>query len=248
MTAQKTLGFIAINRSIFDHPALKKPERFRAWQWLIAQAAFKPEGRRGSWGVVHLERGELPVTVRILAEKWGWPKSNVDRFLKRLERDGMIARRKTGTPTGTPTGTHLAHEVQIVTICNYEKFQAASTGPKVKAGQEPGQQPGHQGDETPTLPGLLPDLTIKPLNNIKTEKGGDNVVTRERSAPKHGAQSGKHRTVYLYAGTEEWRIHAQDFREATGAEPLPDRWGGFWFYSFGERLRPPQQRTWRRYR
>lgn len=98
-------GYIAIDRGIFDHRMFKRrPEWLVAWQWLIAAAAWKAEGRRGSWGVTHVERGQLVSTVRILGTTWGWPKSNVDRFLKRLVREEMVTL-KTGTGTGTGTGT-----------------------------------------------------------------------------------------------------------------------------------------------
>ena len=94
----RNTGFIAINRDIFDHWVARNPKRFKAWQWLIAAAAHAPQGRRGTWGVVHVERGQIATSIRILARQWRWPKSNVECFLKRLANDGMIET-KTKTPT-----------------------------------------------------------------------------------------------------------------------------------------------------
>src|SRR3546814_6958127 len=74
---------------------------------------------------VELARGELCFAQRFLAEKWGWSKSRVDRFLKALAEEGMIeTRSKIGA-----TANHAAGQGQsIITICNYDKYQVAADG------------------------------------------------------------------------------------------------------------------------
>lgn len=244
-------GYIAIDRGIFDHWIARNAKRFKAWQWMIAQAAHAPQGKRGTWGVVHIERGELVGSVRMLARAWRWSESAAYRFVKRLENEGMVrlreTRRKTETPTETPTGAFLDHDITIITICNYDAFQNPSTAAQLKAEHQPKHRPESDPAQTQMFPGFSRPLTIEPLNHRKQEngRGGEEVKRAAPTAPKHGAQSSKHRTVYVYRGTEDWRIHAEDFKAVRGAEPLPDRWGGFWFYSLGEAARPAHQRTWR---
>lgn len=254
--ARRYSGYITVDRSIFDHPVLRRPERLVAWQWLIATAAWKPEGRRGSWGVVHLERGELATSVRILAKTWRWPPGRVQRFLNRLRGAHMITvtktrsatRSKTDSPTDSPTGPHLEHDISIVSICNYDKFQNSSTGQKGKSIQQPIHQPIRRPAETQMLPGFSEPLTTEPSNQVDLEKGsmGDGEGKRVApTAPRHGTRSTKHGTIYIYRGTEDWRVYAEDYNATTGAEPLPDRFGGFWFFANGEAARPAHQRTWR---
>lgn len=49
------------------------------------------------------------------------------------------------------------------------------------------------------------------------------------SPPKHGAQSAKHRTIYILGSTDEWPIYADAYRKARGIDPPKDQYGGFWF-------------------
>lgn len=237
----RDLGYIATNRSIFEHWIARNPKRFKAWQWLIADAVHAPQGRRGPWGVIHLERGQLATSVRILARKWRWPKTNVSRFLRRLRRDGMIES-KTGTLNGTPSGPRLDHMITVITICNYEQYNRRRLTAKQKAGQQAGQQAGHPAVQAQLFAQESTPLTIEPLNHIKKEKG------YQQGGPRHGLQSLKHKTIYVHKATAEWRVFAEDYRAVIGAEPLPDRYGGFWFYNLGEAARPAHQRHWNRSR
>lgn len=233
----KQTGFIAIGRSIFDHPLFRgRPERFQAWQWLIADAAWKPERRRGPFGVVHLERGQLPASVRSLGTIWGWPKSNVDRFLKRLVREGMVSIGKPGTGTGTPPGTSLIHDIRIITICNYEKFQTVST----RANRHPGHQGGHQpGQQTLESSVFTEPLALQQANQstkAKIDVKGSREKGRQRTKPKHCAYGREH-TIWCDYDTPEWEAYAADYKNVTGADPLPqDRIGGKgrWFKLMGE--------------
>lgn len=253
-------GYIAIDRGIFDHWIARNAKRFRAWQWMIAEAAHVPMGKRGSWGVVHVERGEFAASLAILAVKWRWTRSSVYRFLKRLENEGMVrlreTRRKTETATETATAPYLDHEISIITICHYDQFQNSSTAAKLRAEHQPKQQPNFDPAQTHMFPGFCEPLTTEPLNQKTNRVGvggegeekasdGEPPKPRVEAGPRHGMTSTKHGTIYLKRGTEDWRVHAEDYRTVMGAEPLPDRFGGFWFCIRGEAVRPANQRTWR---
>jgi hypothetical protein len=98
-------GFIAMDRGALDHPLLKDADRFRAWFWLIANAAWKPTRTRIKGTMVEIDRGDLTFSVRFLADNWGWSKSRVDRFLSDLRDEGMIeTRSKIGTTAGHVAG------------------------------------------------------------------------------------------------------------------------------------------------
>ena len=116
-------GYFLMHRGWQDNPIFDREEYSRrdAWVWLIENATWKPTRARVKGEMIDLERGELCFAQRFLAEKWGWSKSRVDRFLKLLAAEGMIeVRTKNGA-----TADHAAGQGQsIITICNYEKYQA----------------------------------------------------------------------------------------------------------------------------
>jgi DNA-binding transcriptional regulator YhcF (GntR family) len=82
-----------------------------AWEWLIAEAYWREGRTRAGKFVATLQRGQLCASVRYLADCWQWEKSKVERFLKRLKTETMI---ETRSETG----------INVITICNYEKYQS----------------------------------------------------------------------------------------------------------------------------
>ena len=235
-------GYIAIERNLFDHPLFRhKPRWLVAWQTLIAQAAWKPESRRFGAATIHIERGQIALTLRQFADQLKLAHSSLVYLLRCLENDGMIEQKVFRTIRRTRIGTKESHRVTVVTICNYDKFQTALRGQRKRTAHDVEQSFEQELGQAPVLPGVIAPLTIQPINH-RDSKGQPREVSRP--PPRHGAQSGKHKTVYLYKGTEDWRVHADDYRNVMGAEPLPDRHGGFWFYALGEKLRPAHQRFW----
>ena len=134
-------GFIAMSREAFDHPLLQDGDRFRAWFWLVANAAWKPTRTRIKGQMVEIERGELSFSQRFLAEKWGWSKSRVDRFIADLREEGMI---ETRSKNGATAGHNAGQGQAIITICNYAKYQDVSEVGRGKAKPENGATAGQQ--------------------------------------------------------------------------------------------------------
>lgn len=150
-----------------------------------------------------------------------------------------MLRARTRTRTRTRFGTRDSHPCTLVTICNYEKYQAPSTPVPAKVGQELGQE---LGQETPQVIGIngqsVPNHSNhsnqqqkKELGLFGEEEKGGHV---QRRPPRHGQVSRKHNTVFIKHGTEEWESHAADFRAAHLLEAMPNRDGGYWFMLTGE--------------
>lgn len=102
----------AVSRSLWAHP-LFADEAFterEAWVWLIGAAAWKRISTRGNGGLVTLQRGEFSFSVRFLAEKFGWKKDRVARYMGRLKKHDMV--RDTERDS-----------CQVYSICNYNRFQ-----------------------------------------------------------------------------------------------------------------------------
>jgi hypothetical protein len=240
----KRAGYIAVSRAIFEHHLFCEKRAFshlEAWLWLLAEAAWKPEGRRAKRGMVSLKRTQLAAAVREIGLKWGWPKSKVARFLAFLKREGMISINPAALNTvdGTMDGTPPSTALSIITICNYDTYQPA---PK-KLGQQAGQQAGQSGQKD-----LLFQLGPQAKQNkqqINRESRGA-AKQRLQEKPYQGARSRDGKWVWLDHGTEEWALHAADFGRVRQAELLPEtRIGGRgnWFVVLGEAARPRRKRA-----
>jgi DNA replication protein DnaD len=108
----KSKGWVLLYRSIRDSWIWeKKPfDPARAWIDLILDANHDDGKVFTGSSLVKIKRGQDWVSVRSLAERWGWSKDRVRKFLKTLESDSMI--RINTTPFGT-----------LLTIVNYDNFQ-----------------------------------------------------------------------------------------------------------------------------
>lgn len=106
------MSYYQMQRGWQDHHLFAGDEYSRrdAWEWLVANAAWKDTSTGYLGKKILLKRGQLSHSVRFLAEKWGWSAPKVQRFLCSLKTDAMV-------DTQSDTGRLL------ITICNYDKFQ-----------------------------------------------------------------------------------------------------------------------------
>lgn len=150
-------GFIAMQREALEHPLFKgNPDRFYAWFWLVAKAAWKPIRFDLNGRTITIQRGELCYSRSQLAAAWKWSGSAVERFLTRLETEQMI---------GRATGQGRT----IITISNYSKYQDI----KDEAGQVTGQVTGQRPDS---------DRTAKePLNHSTIDKEDKSSSSNKRA-------------------------------------------------------------------
>lgn len=142
-------GVIAIDRGVFDHDCFAdEPFTEReAWMWLIAEAAWRPRARRIGRVALDLRRGQLAASLRFMAERWGWNKDRVDRFLERLKNRDMI---ETQTATG----------ISVITICNYSTYQRVSLPDETAAATQTETATRQQRDKR------------EDIKNIEEESGG----------------------------------------------------------------------------
>lgn len=182
-------GFIALHREAFSHPVLKDPARFRAWFWLVANAAWKATKHDARGHTITVERGQLCAGREYLAKEWGWSPSAVERFLTRLETEQMIERQTGQMKT-------------VITIRNYDKYQEKPEEGGHMSGQQTGQKPdrnrtakeeGKQGNKEEELetnvscpsddePALKPEHVVEAWNERAPRLGKPRVrdLTPER--------------------------------------------------------------------
>lgn len=104
-------GYVRAHRALFGHHAFRNDAEGLAFLWMVAHASWKPTQVRYKDRDITLQRGQLAVSVRDFARRIDRDKAWVERLIRRLKAKTMI---KTASETG----------VTLVTICNYDKFQA----------------------------------------------------------------------------------------------------------------------------
>jgi hypothetical protein len=102
--------------------------RLHAWLDLCQMATHKTRQTR----YATLERGQFVGAVRVLAKRWHWSKSAVQRFL-----DELILRDTIGTVCGTPIGT-------VYVVVKYDDYVGVTTDVGDSGESKGGTAAGHE--------------------------------------------------------------------------------------------------------
>ncbi len=108
-------GYVRIYRSILESPAFRNADEAMFFAYLVLKANWRAGERRYDDRVYKLDRGEFVIGTRKLAKEFGWSHKKVRTQIKRLIDWKMV---------GTKWAQHGAQRAPVITICNYEKFQA----------------------------------------------------------------------------------------------------------------------------
>lgn len=135
----KAAGWIRVNRDIREHHLVGfglnvRPcddsrgsySRSEAFLDLVMECRYC-EGRINNGGhIMTIQPGQLIGAVSWLANRWNWTPRTVRWFLGQLEADEMISR-TTMSPDNVQVkpkrGNHNGNQANIITICNYSKYQ-----------------------------------------------------------------------------------------------------------------------------
>jgi len=156
----------SLKRGWQEHPLFGKEPYSRrdAWCWLIENARFRDGRANVSGKVIPLRRGQLSFSVRFLAQKWRWDKGRVERFLKRLKTEAMIE-------------THNETGQNIITICNYDKYQLIPNYAETQSETGNGTQTGQGRDGSGTKKNTLnTENTPSPKKTIESSKAHRNIM------------------------------------------------------------------------
>lgn len=107
------MGWIKLDRHIFDSWLWSEDKPFdkrSAWIDLLLLANYEDKKKTYNGKVIKCTRGDVNLSYQFLANRWGWSRGKVVRFLKLLESDGMVL---------TNSTTHGT----TVTLVNYGKYQ-----------------------------------------------------------------------------------------------------------------------------
>lgn len=105
-------GYVYAYRSAWTHPAFNNLLEAAVWNFLY-QNAFWEDGERNFNGQVYLlKRGQIIISMRFLAKGFCMSEKGARMVIQKLEKLKMVATK------GMSKGT-------IITICNYEIYQAS---------------------------------------------------------------------------------------------------------------------------
>jgi hypothetical protein len=239
----KRRGYFALRRGTFDEPLFRRAQSKRfsrrdAWAWLNEHAAWKPGAERCRNGVIPLERGQLAISLRSLGKIWGWPKSNVDCWLRRLVVEGeILLTRSVLNLTRTASRTASKTGENLITICNYNELQKV-------LGRRRDSIPDSIADSAaPELPGLLYEVRAVTEKHQESYSKKEGRATKNQKRPHHGKtwtdESGNLQ-VWYHHDTDEWAKSAADFESVRGTKRFPAQYldgRGNWFIRNGERNR-----------
>lgn len=116
-------GYIKLFRKVKNNEIfLEIPfDRWHAFEFLLLSARYKPTDIMIKGKTIHLDVGQTIFGEDYLAQKWGWSRGKVRRFLELLSSHEMI--QKVGTPYGT-----------LITIENYRVYQGERTAKSTSDG------------------------------------------------------------------------------------------------------------------
>lgn len=109
-------GWVKIDRSLADHWLYNdKPfNKSMAWIDLIILADHKTHITMWRGNPTEFKRGDVNISISELAERWGWDRRKVKRFLKCLEDGSMVVLKVTRKRT-------------IIKLVNYGIYQDKRT-------------------------------------------------------------------------------------------------------------------------
>lgn len=132
-------GWIKVWRRLLNHPCLTQHDERGLWLTLLLRAAHEPTEVRFRGKVVKLARGQLAISLREEADRGGTSHKRLRNIIDLMRREKMLT-------LDTAKGTHFC----VLTICNYEHFQAEGAQPKARKGHSRGTvgaQSGHTEQE-----------------------------------------------------------------------------------------------------
>ena len=156
-------GWILISRAIKGHWIWKDPERLKWWIDLIIMANFEPVTEIIAGQRVFCERGQFATTQSGLSREWKADYHVIHRFLRKLEKDGMIR---------IEGNTHWTR----ITIINYDEYQM-SAKPNAKpnisesTGYDGERKTNRKTEDKNAKPNAKPIAT--PMQNQSIENQGD---------------------------------------------------------------------------
>lgn len=123
-----------------------------AYQWMLESAAWKDCRVRCGKYILDVQRGQFAVSVRFIAERLGWHRAKVERFLTKLKTETLIE-------------TDARQGLTIITICNYNDSQDFNVNQNLQTETLTEEPPRQYRDSTETNKNTI----LTPYNTKKED-------------------------------------------------------------------------------
>ena len=161
-------GYVRIHREIMDHWLWEdKPySKGQAWIDLILRAKYKDEKFPYRDNVIDGKRGTVYISIKSLANEWGWSRDKTTRFLMLLQADGMIVLNATKHNT-------------TITLVNYGLYQDPPATNKATNRQQTGNRPTTSRQQTDIYNKENKDLIKRNKEKKETASLSENQTLEE---------------------------------------------------------------------
>lgn len=122
-------GWVKLHRRLRDNPVLRDFDAKGVWSDLLLMAQHKPYPDRINGQDIVLQRGQLALPVSKWCEQGGLTRKRIRTILASFVKQGMIEMVQA-----------KGHAATIITICNYELYQARDDAEGQAKGQERAKQ------------------------------------------------------------------------------------------------------------
>lgn len=152
-------GWVKLHRQIQQSSMwMERPfDRARAWVDLLLLANFTDGTIRKRGIKVAVKRGQVGLSERELADRWGWSRGKVRRFLWELEMVQQIE------PQNGPQKNNVT---SLITITNYDQYQKNEPQNGPGNSTTNGPQTDHRMPQHPNLPSEFAPKKVKKVKNI----------------------------------------------------------------------------------
>lgn len=103
-------GWLKISRDIVNHWIWQDAEKLKWWLDLLFLATWEDRHQLVGKHLIVLRKGQLVASMSYLCKRWRRSRTMIEPWLNLLMNDGMIEK-------------SVSHNISIITICNYEKYQ-----------------------------------------------------------------------------------------------------------------------------
>lgn len=146
------IGYIKLHRKFVNNPIFaskEKATRRDAWINLLMRANWQDNRIMFDGNMIDVERGSFISSEVKLAEEWLWSRTKTRKFLRVLEQEGMLTKKRTGNGT-------------TFSIANYREYQGDFDTAQDTAKKTAKMHPNGQLKNT--------DKEVKNIKNINNKK------------------------------------------------------------------------------
>lgn len=181
-------GWIKLYRSITDNGiySVKPFDKCHAWIDLLLLAEHKTHKKIWRGKMTEFKRGDVCLSIERLAERWGWSRGKVERFLSNLNDEEMVS-------------LNVHRNRTVITIVKYDDFQNQQTSERTSKRTSNKQSERTSNEQS----------NDEYLKNVKNDKEEKNI-----EAPAEPKDPIEKELDYLYDLLDSLPLDSEEYKQA----------------------------------